>query len=247
MYMDRATYNALYNNATDNKFRAVITQKNLLWPGGKVYYRISDDTLDGRLIMDSLEELSKATDRCVTFQRIYGDYSGDFINIANLGEGQCWTIMGRMGGLQMMSLGGEGCMIKATIQHEFMHVLGFYHEHNRPDRDQYLTIKWDKIHKEYCSSFAKCTNCKVITPFNAKSIMQYRTNSFPCDWSDPDIMFEKTANGDKRIPSDRELQPSDVENIKQLYGCKKQQEPTEPPKILTAAKKLVCNWVDVVL
>ena len=36
----------------------------------------------------------------------------------------------------------NGCMEYSTIIHEIMHVVGFYHEHERWDRDQYIDIIW---------------------------------------------------------------------------------------------------------
>ena len=35
---------------------------------------------------------------------------------------------------------GYSCMYKSTVQHEFLHALGFFHEQSRPDRDKFLQV-----------------------------------------------------------------------------------------------------------
>ena len=47
-------------------------------------------------------------------------------------------------GKQELSI-GENCDRIATVQHEFLHALGFLHEQSRSDRDDYVTIVWDRI------------------------------------------------------------------------------------------------------
>ena len=37
------------------------------------------------------------------------------------------------------------CSFMNVIQHEMMHAIGFYHEHNRPDRDNYITVVADNV------------------------------------------------------------------------------------------------------
>ena len=63
----------------------------------------------------------------------------------------------------------------------FIHALGFAHEHNRPDRDDYITIKWDNIQpgntKRNFKNFKK-TWLTWDLPYDGKSIMHYKYNNF---------------------------------------------------------------------
>ena len=53
----------------------------------------------------------------------------------------CWSFAGLQGvGKQLLSLQKDGCTHKGIAVHEIMHTLGYEHEHNRPDRDNYIKV-----------------------------------------------------------------------------------------------------------
>ena len=40
---------------------------------------------------------------------------------------------------------GTGCKTAGKVSHETMHALGFIHEHQREDRDDYIKVNYDNI------------------------------------------------------------------------------------------------------
>ena len=53
-----------------------------------------------------------------------------------------------MTGLRQTVSLDDKCILSESpgiVMHELLHVLGFYHEHQRPDRDKYVSINLDNI------------------------------------------------------------------------------------------------------
>jgi hypothetical protein len=88
-----------------------------------------------------------------------------------------------------------GQIVWGTIAHEFIHGLGFYHEHQRPDRNQYINILYSNITSQYQYAFNALTspieylegtnfsNRIVLwkgtkVPYDYQSIMHYPGNAF---------------------------------------------------------------------
>ena len=65
---------------------------------------------------------------------------------------RCYSLYGRQGGNQSVSL-DDFCLFPIesdrapTVLHELMHALGFWHELDRYDRDNYVIINWENIAK----------------------------------------------------------------------------------------------------
>ena len=94
-----------------------------------------------------------------------------------LREGGCWSHYGKLGNRQSMALGWCHYSVGSII-HEFMHVLGFMHEHQRHDRDEYIKVgvngKYSEVNCEKANPLPDLLDKSVAgTVYDYDSIMHY--------------------------------------------------------------------------
>ncbi|GFV29683.1 astacin-like metalloprotease toxin 1 [Trichonephila clavipes] len=131
----------------------------------------------------------------------------------------CYSHWGRIGNEQLLSL-GPGCEPFGTIVHELLHAIGFEHEHNRSDRDDYLTINWSNIVNQWYYAFKKLRpeENRLLSSFDFNSIMLYGSNSFVKTWG----QFSMTSKDGKQLPEvydKKAMSASDAHRIRSLYNC----------------------------
>uniref|UniRef100_A0A3P8UC90 Metalloendopeptidase n=1 Tax=Amphiprion percula TaxID=161767 RepID=A0A3P8UC90_AMPPE len=128
----------------------------------------------------------------------------------------CSSLLGRIGDRQKVSLQKFGCIDHGIIQHELMHVLGFYHEHTRSDRDQYVRINWKNVPRYYKENFKTQNTENLNIPYDYNSVMHYGRTAFGPYGAETIIPFP-----DPSVPiGQREgLSKIDILRINTLYKC----------------------------
>ncbi|UYV66422.1 hypothetical protein LAZ67_4001612 [Cordylochernes scorpioides] len=135
---------------------------------------------------------------------------------------RCHSFIGRKGtGVQVLSL-GKGCDSHGTILHELGHAVGFAHEHNRSDRDDYLNIFWENINPRYKDQFLKLKpyENRLLTTFDYNSVMLYAEDTFSVDWRKT-MVAKDPAIRLKYVSEKPGLSEMDKQRVNILYKCKK--------------------------
>ncbi|XP_022533895.2 meprin A subunit beta [Astyanax mexicanus] len=195
--------------------RNSIIGEQYLWPKTVPYYFEDDLDINAKgVIMKAFEQYRLKT--CID----YTPWSGEQNYISVFKGSGCFSSVGnRHVGKQRLSI-GAGCDRIATIEHEFLHALGFWHEQSRSDRDDYVTIMWDRILEGREHNFNKyddTTSSNLNVPYDYGSMMHYSKNSFR-NGTEPTIVTKIPAFLDV-IGQRMEFSDSDLLKLNRLYKC----------------------------
>ncbi|XP_018410801.1 PREDICTED: meprin A subunit beta [Nanorana parkeri] len=185
------------------------------WPIPVPYYL--EDSLDinaKALVLEAFERYRLKS--CIDFK----PWEGEPNYISVFKESGCWSYVGNLHrGKQQLSL-GNNCDRLATIQHEFLHALGFWHEQSRPDRDDYVIIMWDRIQSGTQNNFNTYNDTRstaLNVPYDYTSVMHYSKTAFQVG-SEPTIVTRITAFSDV-IGQRMDFSDYDLEKLNRLYNC----------------------------
>lgn len=195
-----------------NGEKALTIASPKLWKKGRIPYELTEQ--EGHLFDVTTKTIAYFNENTkLTFvAREFEDE--DYIRFET-GNENCYSRLGRQGGAQIISLSNACTMQK--IAHEILHSLGFLHEQNREDRDDYITIIWDNIEPTQHLQFKKISNSLMPTSqtkFNFNSIMLYPANAFSIVDNDFSIV---TVNGEGYQTTSDVLNEIDLKRIELLY------------------------------
>ncbi|KAM6976019.1 bone morphogenetic protein 1-like isoform 3-T3 [Tautogolabrus adspersus] len=202
--------------------RAATSRPERVWPDGIIPYVISGNFSGSQRAIFRLAMRHWEKHTCVTFTERTSEESYIVFTYRPCG---CCSYVGRRGnGPQAISI-GKNCDKFGIVVHELGHVIGFWHEHTRPDRDQHVSIIRDNIQPGQEYNFLKMEPDEVDSlgeVYDFGSIMHYARNTFSRGIFLDTILPRYDINGVRPPIGQRtRLSKGDIAQARKLYKCAK--------------------------
>ena len=182
-----------------------------LWASHVIPYFVDPGMREPDRVLKAFDLFSGTVIQFVPF-----DGTQEDVMVFQEGTGICKSYVGRVGGKQPLWI-APGCR-PDDIAHEILHALGFVHEQNRSDRDQFITMNPENIEEQYQDNFFRLPPTLMtvsgLAPFDFESLMIY-----------PPDMFSKNRQPTMQSKiKDQEIRPGaglsarDIERVNKAYG-----------------------------
>lgn len=158
---------------------------------------------------------------CVRFHQGQND-KGHNILIDNNQPESCGALTGYISQADQYFNVGKDCMYrKGKIIHELMHSIGFIHQHNAPEVDEYIKTNYNAISPGGENQFGPDKSTKVTDlgeEYDYESIMHYSRTAFGINGRE--TLTPLKAGAEKMGQRDG-LSKIDIRKILKLYKCQK--------------------------
>jgi len=190
------------------------------WSNGIVAYVISDEFTDAYKlkILEAMKEIESVS--CIRFQPYdQNEHGKTFVRI-NRGS-TCQSTVGinyKGSNLRRITLNDTECgSTVGVIIHELLHTLGFEHEHQRRDQNEFIEVHFENI-VENGREWYNITNHTLLqTPYDYGSIMHYGYWGFT-EKGNKTFTPKKDLKG-KKIGQRNALSKYDIVKINRYYEC----------------------------
>ncbi|CAG9831139.1 unnamed protein product [Diabrotica balteata] len=211
-------FTELKGNITNNfKLRNGVTSPFYQWEGGIIPYEIRGSFSNHELHILELAKSMYLKYTCI--QLIPRTTQDVYLTFNNLGPLDCVSSsVGKSGTNNHIWLNHEGCFNGvALLVHELMHVVGFFHEHSRYDRDSYVTILWNNIQFNQRHNFQIQAGVTYGLPYDYDSLTHYAPYSYSGnnEWT----IIPKDMNYLNRIGQRIGFSKLDITKINIMYNC----------------------------
>lgn len=183
------------------------------WSQGRVPYAL-DASVTPAMAASLQAAMAEISSR-VRVQFVPRATEADYVLVRNANLNS--SPIGRQGGAQNLFLSAWGNRFE--VVHALMHVLGFWHEHQRPDRDQYVQVQAANVDPLRAVEFAVVpVGVTYGLPYDFDSVMHFSGTEASVNGQPTILVLPPNQAQQGAIGQRTQLSSGDIEALRRTYG-----------------------------